>query len=45
MRYKVDEYEVYHKGKKHSVLVFPFVKYMWAFDDWHEEDCFMCYTK
>lgn len=40
-RFKVDEYLVHEKGKAHSVLVFPFVKYMWAFDDYPEENCYM----
>ena len=33
IRYKVDEYTVKEKGREYSVLVFPFVKYMWVFDD------------
>lgn len=40
-RFKVDEYEVRLKGRTYSVLVFPFVKYMWAFDDRPEEECYM----
>ena len=41
MRFKVDKYLVKEKGKTYSVLVFPFVKYMWVFNDWPEEDCYM----
>lgn len=40
-RFKADEYVVREKGRDYSVLVFPFVKYMWAFDDWPGEDCYM----
>lgn len=39
--FKVDEYVVREKGRDHSVLVFPFVKYMWVFNDWPGEDCYM----
>lgn len=41
VRFKVDEYLVKEKGREYSVLVFPFVKYMWAFDDEPEENCYM----
>ena len=41
IRFKVDEYRVKEKGREYSVLVFPFVKYMWAFDDSPEEYCYM----
>lgn len=40
-RFKVDEYIVREKGKEYSVLVFPFIKDMYAFNDWPEEDCYM----
>ena len=38
-RFKVDEYIVREKGKQHSVLVFPHIKYMWAFDNGMEDGC------
>lgn len=40
-RFKVEEYRVVEKGKIYSVLVFPKIEYMWAFDDRPEEDCYM----
>lgn len=39
--FKVEEYVIREKGRMYSVLVFPFVKYMWAFDDRPEENCYM----
>ena len=41
IRFKVDEYVVREKGKEYSILVFPFVKYMWVYDDRPEEYCYM----
>lgn len=38
---KIEEYRVVDKGRTYSVLVFPRLKYMWAFDDRPEEDCYM----
>ena len=38
-RFKVDEYIVKEKGKQHSVLVFPYIKHMWAFDNGVEDGC------
>lgn len=40
-RFKVEEFQVVEKGKTYSVLVFPKIEYMWAFDDRPEEDCYM----
>lgn len=40
-RIKIDRYRVCEKGREYTVLVFPFVKHMWAFDDYPEEDCLM----
>lgn len=37
-RFKVDEYKVTEKGKTYSIIVFPFIKYMWAYDNWVEGD-------
>ena len=36
-RFKVEEYAVFEKGRKYSVLVFPQVKHMWAYDDYPED--------
>ena len=38
-RFKVDEYIVKEKGKQYSVLVFPYIKHMWAFDNGVEDGC------
>ena len=40
-RFKVEEYAVFEKGRKYSVLVFPQVKHMWAYDDYPEENRYM----
>ena len=32
-RFKVDEYIVKEGNREYSILVFPFIKYMWAYDD------------
>ena len=40
-KFKVEEFRVVEKGKEYSVLVFPKIEYMWAFDDNPEEDCYM----
>ena len=37
----MDEYLVREKGREYSVLVFPFIEHMWAFDDSPEEYCYM----
>lgn len=38
---KVDRYSVHEKDRTYEVLSFPFIKYMWAFDNYEEEDCLM----
>lgn len=38
---KIDQYAVRVKGRTYEILKFPFVKYMWAFDDYPEEDMLM----
>ena len=38
---KIEEYQVVNKGRIYSVLVFPKIKYMWAYDDSPEEYCYM----
>lgn len=40
-KYKIEEYRVVEKGREFSVLVFPKIDYMWAFDDSPEEYCYM----
>ena len=40
-KYKIEEYRVCEKGRAFSVLVFPKIDYMWAFDDSPEEYCYM----
>lgn len=40
-KFKIDEYKITEKGRDYSVLVFPKVEYMWAFDDWPEENSYM----
>lgn len=40
-RFKVDEYIVIEKGREYSVLVFPFVEHMWAYDCSPEEYRYM----
>lgn len=30
---KIDEYHVYEKGREYEILVFPFIKHMWAYDN------------
>lgn len=40
-KYKLDEYKITEKGREYSVIVFPKVEYMWAFDDYPEENCYM----
>lgn len=40
-KYKIEEYRVCEKGREFSVLVFPKINYMWAFDDSPEEYCYM----
>lgn len=39
--FKFDEYRIKESGKEYSVLLFPKVQYMWAFDYRTEEDCYM----
>lgn len=39
--FKVDEYKVTEKGKTYSIIVFPFIEYMWAYDNWVEDGCYM----
>jgi hypothetical protein len=41
VRFKVDEYVVKEKGKEYSVLVFPFVKYMWGYDNAPEDEGYL----
>lgn len=41
LRIKVDEYLIWEKGRGYSVLVFPFIKNMWAYDDRPEMDRYM----
>lgn len=41
IRFKVDEYQVREKGRTYAVIVFPFVEYMWAYDNWREDGCYM----
>lgn len=38
---KLDKYTVFHKRKKYEVIMFSKEKYMWAFDDYPEEDQLM----
>lgn len=38
---KIDRYIVHEKGKDYEILLFPFIKNMWAFDDHPEENCLM----
>ena len=40
-KYKVEEYSVTEKNKEYSVLVFPKLQYMWAYDCSPEEYCYM----
>ena len=40
-KFKIDEYRVWEKGREFSVLVFPKIEYMWAYDDSPEEYCYM----
>ena len=40
-KYKFDEYKITEKSREYSVIVFPKVEYMWAFDDYPEENCYM----
>lgn len=40
-RFKVDEYKVIEKGRTYSVIVFPFIEYIWAYDNWKEDGCYM----
>lgn len=39
--FKVDEYKIFEKGREYSVLVFPKVEHMWAFDDDPEDYRYM----
>lgn len=41
MKFKVDLYEVYNRGKTYKILKFPRVENAWAFDDFPEEDQLM----
>lgn len=34
---KIDQYMINEKGRTYEILKFPFIKYMWAFDDDPEE--------
>ncbi len=36
--FKMDEYKIYEKGREYSVIVFPKIEYMWAFDNFPEEN-------
>lgn len=38
---KIDKYTVYEKGRTYEILKFPFIKHMWAFDDFPEENMLM----
>lgn len=38
---RIDKYTVREKGRTYEILKFPFIKHMWAFDDYPEEDMFM----
>ena len=40
MRVKLDEYKVFCKARKreYEIIVFPEERYMWAYDDFPEED-------
>lgn len=38
---KIEEYVVKEKGREYSVLVFPKLQYMWAYDCSPEEYCYM----
>lgn len=38
---KIDQYMINEKGRTYEILKFPFIKYMWAFDDDPEEDILM----
>lgn len=38
---KIDQYAVREKGRTYEILKIPFIKYMWAFDDYPEEDMLM----
>lgn len=40
-RIKVEQYTVYAKGRNYEILKFPYIQYMWAFDDHPEEDMLM----
>lgn len=41
MKFKVDCYEIYNKGRTYKVLKFPRVENAWAFDDFPEDDQLM----
>ena len=41
MKYKVDQYKVYNKGRVNKVLVFPRLEQAWAYDDFQEDDQLM----
>ena len=41
VRFKVDEYKVKEKGKEYSIVVFPFIEHMWAYDNYVEDGCYM----
>lgn len=41
MKYKVDKYEVFNRGRTFTVLKFPHIENAWAFDDAPEEDQLM----
>lgn len=38
---KIEQYRIYEKGRVYEVLKFPFIRHMWAFDDFPEEDMLM----
>lgn len=40
-RIRIEEYVVREKGREFSVLVFPKLQYMWVFDDYPEEHCYL----
>lgn len=41
MKFKVDKYEIYNRGRTFTVLKFPRTENAWAFDDAPEEDQLM----
>ena len=41
MKYKVDHYKIYNKGRIFDILAFPRVENAWAFDDFPEDDQLM----